>query len=75
MLQYTPNVDKCMVGKIKPSGKMTSLTLTDLSSAFALLGIGIGLSVFAFALERMAFTKSNRRNKIRRKEKMQFYGL
>jgi hypothetical protein len=64
-----------MVGKIKPSGKMTSLTLTDLSSAFALLGIGIGLSVFAFALERMAFTKSNRRNKIRRKEKMQFYGL
>ncbi|XP_046649955.1 ionotropic receptor 93a-like isoform X1 [Daphnia pulicaria] len=75
MLQYTPNVDKCMVGKIKPSGKMTYLTLTDLSSAFALLGIGIGLSVFAFALERMAFTKSNRRNKIRRKEKMQFYGL
>ncbi|KAI9556993.1 hypothetical protein GHT06_016787 [Daphnia sinensis] len=55
--KYTPNVDKCMVGKIKPSGRMTPFTLDDLSSAFALLGIGLTLSIFVFVLEMMMLLK------------------
>ena len=53
-----------MISKVKPTKRMTVLTLVDLSSAFALLGIGIGLSFFAFLLEKMAFLKVTRRNKI-----------
>ncbi|KAK4016112.1 hypothetical protein OUZ56_031070 [Daphnia magna] len=49
--KYTPNVDKCMVGTIKPHGRMTPFTLDDLSSAFALFGIGISLSFLTFVLE------------------------
>lgn len=48
---YTPNVDKCMTRKIKTRGRMTSFTFGDVSSAFALLGIGIGLAMLFFFLE------------------------
>jgi hypothetical protein len=49
---YTPNVDKCMMhSKNKPNGRITAFTLGDLSSAFAFLSIGIGMSVLGFFLE------------------------
>jgi hypothetical protein len=41
------------------------MTLEDLSSAFALLGIGIGASMFVFLLEMIAFSKVTRRIKNR----------
>jgi len=55
--QRTSNVEKCKVGMSKPSGKMISLTLVDLSSAFVLLSIGIGLSLLVFFFEKIAFYK------------------
>lgn len=60
---------------------MSVLTLVDLSSAFALLGIGIGLSLFAFLLEMIVLFKVTRKNnKVRVKLKKvivenQLYGL
>lgn len=49
--KYTPNVDKCMLDTVKPRGRMTSISLLDLSSAFLLLGFGVGLSIVVFLLE------------------------
>lgn len=51
--QYSPNVDRCFIDSIKPRGKMTSITLVDLSSAFLLYAIGLGFAVVAFILERL----------------------
>jgi ionotropic glutamate receptor len=59
--QRTPNVDKCKVGMSKPSGKMVSLTLVDLSSPTALLAIGIGLSFLVFLIEIILFLKTKKR--------------
>lgn len=52
--KYTPNINKCMIAKTKPRGRMTSFTLVDLSSAFTILSFGIGLSLFVFILEKNA---------------------
>ncbi|XP_057376140.1 ionotropic receptor 93a-like [Daphnia carinata] len=62
--QYTPNVDKCMVGKSKPHERVVPFTLLDLSSAFLLLGIGIGLCLFAFLLELIVSLQASPREKI-----------
>lgn len=64
--RYTPNVDKCLVGKTKPQRRMMPFTLLDLSSAFLFLGIGVGLSFFTFLLEVMTQFKRKQQNKIRR---------
>jgi hypothetical protein len=45
----------------KPSGKMVSLTLVDLSSPTALLAIGIGLSFLVFLIEIILFLKTKKR--------------
>ena len=58
--QRTPNVDKCKMGMSKPSGKMISLTLVDLSSPSALLAIGIGLSLLVFLFEIILFLKTKK---------------
>lgn len=55
--QYTPNVDKCMVAKAELRKERTALTLLDLSSAFMLLGLGIGSSLLVFFLEMMTHLK------------------
>ncbi|KAI9553850.1 hypothetical protein GHT06_019119 [Daphnia sinensis] len=66
--QYTPNVDKCIVGKSKPHDRVSPFSLLDLSSAFLLLGIGIGLCLFAFLLELItslqAYTKQEGINRL-----------
>jgi hypothetical protein len=64
--RYTPNIDKCLVGKTKPQRRMMPFTLLDLSSAFLFLGIGVGLSFFTFLLEVMTQFKRKQQNKIRR---------
>lgn len=64
--QYTPNVDKCMVGKSKAHERMIPFSLLDLSSAFLLLGIGIGLCLFAFLLELIASLHAYQRERINR---------
>ncbi|KAI9554064.1 hypothetical protein GHT06_019336 [Daphnia sinensis] len=66
--KYTPNVDKCMLGKTKPRSRVTSLTPLDLSSAFALLAIGVGLSLLTFLLE--IFASYRRTQKIRNEDEV-----
>ena len=47
---YRPNIDKCLIRPVKP--KMTVLSLVDLSSAFLILGIGLGTAILVFFLEK-----------------------
>ena len=47
-------MDKCLIRAVKP--KMAVLSLTDLSSAYLILGIGLGTATLVFILEKICFT-------------------
>ena len=49
---YRPNIDKCLIRPVKP--KMTVLSLVDLSSAFLILGVGLGTAILVFFLEKIS---------------------
>ena len=44
-------MDKCLIRPVKP--KMAVLTLTDLSSAFLILGIGLGTAILVIFFENI----------------------
>ena len=46
-----PRIDQCLMGKQKDSARQKSLTLVEMSSAFVVYGLGIGLSLLAFIIE------------------------
>jgi hypothetical protein len=48
---YQPPIDKCLLRPVKP--KMAVLSLVDLSSAFLILGIGLGTAILVFILENI----------------------
>ena len=49
--KHTPNIDKCRVDIEKPQGKIKSIKLYDMASAFLVIGFGVALSFLAFLLE------------------------
>ena len=51
---YRPQIDQCLIRAVKP--KMAVLSLTDLSSAYLILGIGLGTATLVFILEKICFT-------------------
>ena len=50
--KYTPNVDKCLKSNPRAT-RNVSLKLIDLSSAFVLLTIGVGISIIALVAEKI----------------------
>ena len=48
---YKPRIDQCLMKNKEASARQKPLTLTDMSSAFVILGIGISLSLLVFLLE------------------------
>lgn len=48
---YQPRVDQCFIKNQETSARQKSLKLVDMSSAFAILGLGISVSVLVFLLE------------------------
>ena len=48
--EMTPKADKCFEKK-QELGRQVPIRLADLTSAFLILGIGIGLATFAFCIE------------------------
>jgi len=51
---YIPSIDKCNLNTYQNSRKTVKpIRLVELSSAFFVLGIGIGFSILTFLLERV----------------------
>jgi len=49
--KYLPSMDRCKLENQDQGGKPTPITLMQLSSAFAILLIGISLALLAFLFE------------------------
>ena len=49
--EATPKADECFATKNEKSVKLEPIHLYDLTSAFLILGIGIGLATLTFLLE------------------------
>lgn len=65
--KYFPVTQKCRVD-IPPKGKTSSLKLADVFGAFALLGIGTGISILVFLIELIfarPFSRGARKQKVR----------
>jgi len=51
---YIPSIGQCDLNNYQKSQKKTKpIRLIELSSAFFVLGIGLGLSILAFLMERI----------------------
>ena len=65
MLQ--PEIEQCKIENQKPDARFHILSLTNMSFSFAILGLGIGLAVWSFAVEFLykwilKKTRNNHRN-------------
>lgn len=49
--KHIPNIDKCMLDNQDKDRKPTPITLSQISSAFVVLGIGFAVAALTFLLE------------------------
>ena len=59
---FSPRIEKCLV-QSNTKDPLRVLTLKDLSSVFLILGIGLGVSVLVFLLERIVYVYQTRYNR------------
>lgn len=62
---HTPSMEKCNLNKYQGNkGKPKAIRFIELSNAFLILGVGVGLSILAFLAERIAsiYAGKNKRN-------------
>ena len=51
--KHVPSMHRCALENQNSDGKPKPIRLIELSSAFAIIGIGLGLSVVAFLAEKI----------------------